>query len=103
MTTATEVEKPEASTKPAMQFQPGGETVRIKRLDLCTEDSGNEAIYLDGKLVFDSDTVFAWAVGEYAGDGPVIVKHHNVEDFNPDSEESEWPESFSDLKMSSTS
>jgi hypothetical protein len=63
----------------------------MKKVIVATDyDSADEAIYVDGKKVFESSTVYACDIGD-AVDGPIEFKHMSVEllglDFPEDAEQ----------------
>ena len=65
---------------------------RTKKITVVTNAVyGTEAIYLNGKLEFEDDIVYACDICEVAGSGPVILKHEVCE-----LESSSWPEILED-------
>jgi hypothetical protein len=51
----------------------------MRRLTVVTDSNGPEAIYVNGKLAFSDDTVYATDICRCAGDGPIVIAHEQCE------------------------
>lgn len=70
---------------------------KIKRLDVVTDYNGCEAVYVDGVLVFDSETVYAVDIEGCTGGDPILFRHLDCE-FQGEWE-GKWPEKLEDVPL----
>ena len=78
------IEELERATKPI---------TNVRDVRLCTDQDGNEAIYVDGDRVAESETIYMCEVTEACGGHAVILRHHSVKV----DRSSGWPSHFSRL------
>lgn len=65
----------------------------IRQIDCCTDEDGNEAIYVNGVLEDYYETVHACDIVVAAKNEPVLLRHHNTESDN------KWPTKLDQVKL----
>lgn len=51
----------------------------MKKITVATEQDGNEALYVDGKLDTSDSTIYACDIAEAAAGEPCIISHRTVD------------------------
>lgn len=64
-----------------------------RKLVVVQMDDGNEALYRDGELVEQEETIFACEIANHCDGVLVDFKFYSLEDFD------EWPELLTDLPI----
>lgn len=70
-----------------------------KKVTVVTDINGPEALYVDGVLKFQSETVYATDIASIAGGEPIILEHRCCEF---DADFWEWPEKLEDVPLENT-
>lgn len=72
----------------------------MRTIVVFTHPSGEEALYVDGKLAKQDTTIYATDIDEFAFSGsiPVLFSHFSTADFD-----GEWPEDVDDVPTESES
>ncbi len=67
-----------------------------KEIVVVTDESGFEAMYVNGDLVQSDETIFASDIAWYAGPGAVVLRHESIEFVHGDENTIGWPKRLED-------